>query len=60
MNKKFNPKEASTWAGVGVTLGTLAGTLAQTGFVKPASVLAALSAIAGAVAAWMPDTGAQK
>jgi len=53
--KKFNFKEAGTWAGLGVVLGTVAGTLNQFGMVQPAAVVAALAAVCGAVAGYLPE-----
>jgi uncharacterized membrane protein (DUF4010 family) len=53
--KNFNPKESTTWAGIAIILTNVAGTLAAAGLVKPAAVVAALGALMGAVAGYIPD-----
>lgn len=53
--KKFNPREAGTWAGLGLILTNIAGALTTAGLVKPAAVVGALAAICGAVAGYMPE-----
>lgn len=52
---KFNVKEASTWAGIGLVLTNFAGMLATSGMIKPAAVVAALGALFGAVSGYIPD-----
>jgi outer membrane lipoprotein SlyB len=53
--KKYNLKEAGTWAGFGIVLGNMAGVAVQYGSPKMAAVFGALSAICGAVAGFLPE-----
>jgi len=54
--KKYNFKEASTWAGIGIMLVSGGGFLAQIGFIKAAAIITGLGTLAGGIAGYIPDS----
>jgi len=53
--KRFNLKEGSTWAGLGVMLMTLAGVLTSVGQPHLAAIATGIAGICGGVAGVIPD-----
>ncbi len=55
MMKHFNPKEGSTWAGLGIILMSLSTLLASTPLAPYAPILAGIATICGGVSGVIPD-----